>query len=155
MDGISFRTATLADAAELHTLRGRSILELAPEGMPTEVAHRWADRGSSESMLRRLQQTEVWIAELSGHIVGWVGIRGSDYLDALYVEPVYARRGVGTRLLQYAEDVLRHRGVSVIRVEASWNAENFYIRRGYEPLGPRPPEDARPMRKRLLDEGAA
>jgi len=106
-------------------------------------------------MLRRLQQTEVWIAELSGHIVGWVGIRGSDYLDALYVEPVYARRGVGTRLLQYAEDVLRHRGVSVIRVEASWNAENFYIRRGYEPLGPRPPEDARPMRKRLLDEGAA
>ena len=76
-------------------------------------------------------------------------------LDALYVDPVYARRGVGTSLLRFVEDILRRRGVSVIRADASWNAEDFYIRRGYEPLGPRPPDDARPMRKRLLDEGAA
>ena len=151
MEGISCRPATLSDAAELYALRGRSILELAPQGMPIEVARQWAARGSSEGMLRRLQETEVWVAEVRGHIVGWVGVRGGDYLDALYVAPDCAKQGVGTLLLRLVEDILRHRGVAVIRADASSNAEDFYTRRGYEPFGPRPPEDARPMRKGLLE----
>jgi putative acetyltransferase len=118
--------------------------------MPIEVARKWAEKGSATSMLQRLQETEVWIAEVQGRIVGWVGVRGGDYLDALYVDPEYARRGVGSGLLRLVEDMLRRRGVSVIRADASWNAEDFYLGRGYEPLGPRPPDDARPMRKRLL-----
>ena len=142
--------ATLSDAAELHALRGRSILKLAPEGMCFERAREWAGKGSIESMSRRLEETEAWVAEIDNHIVGWVAVRG-DYLDALYVDPEHAKRGIGTNLLRLVEDVLRRRGVRAIRADASWNSKAFYIRQGYELLGPRPPDDARPMRKRLLD----
>src|SRR5215831_20671863 len=149
MEDLSFRKATFSDAAALHALRARSILELAPSAMPIEEVRKWAERGSAESMLRRLKQTEVWVAEVRSQIVGWVANR-EDYLDALYVDPRFARRGIGSQLLRLVEDVLRGRGISVIRADASWNAEDFYIRCGYEPLGPRPPGDARPMRKHLL-----
>jgi putative acetyltransferase len=152
MDDLSFRKATPSDAAVLHALRARSILELAPSAMPIEEVRKWAERGSAESMLRRLKQTEVWVAEVPSQIVGWVAVRDGDYLDALYVDPRFARRGIGSRLLRLVEDLLCGRGISVIRADASWNAEGFYIRCGYEPLGPRPPADARPMRKHLLDK---
>jgi putative acetyltransferase len=135
----------------MHELRRRSILELAPQGMPVDRARAWADQGSMESMCRRLEETEAWVAEEQGHVVGWVAVRG-DYLDALYVDPDHARRGIGTHLLQLVQAVLRRRGVEVVRVDASWNSEGFYLRHGYEPIAPRPPDDPRPMRKRLLDE---
>jgi putative acetyltransferase len=145
-----FRRATTSDAVVLHALRARSILELAPSGMPIEEVRQWAERGSAESMLRRLSETEVWVAEVSGQIAGWVAVRGEDYLDALYVDPKFAQQGIGRRLLRFVEDALRGRGIAVIRADASWNAEGFYVRYGYEPAGPRPPRDARPMRKHLV-----
>ena len=152
MEDLSFRRATPSDAAVLHALRSRSILELAPSRMSIEEVRKWAERGSVESTLRRLKQMEVWVAEMPSQIVGWVAVRGEDYLDALYVDPKFAGRGIGSRLLRLIEDAMRGRGIAVIRAEASWNAEDFYIRRGYEPLGPRSPGDARPMHKHLLDK---
>lgn len=145
---IESRAATPKDACAMHEVRRRSILELAPEGMPVDRVRAWADRGSLESMCRRLQETEAWVAEEQGHIVGWVAIRG-DELDALYVDPDHARRGIGRHLLQLVEGVLRRRGVKAARANASWNSEGFYIGQGFEPIGP-PPDDARPMRKTLL-----
>ena len=152
MEDLSFRKATPSDAVALHALRARSILELAPSRMAIQEARKWAQRGSIESMMRRLKQTDVWVAEVPSQIVGWVAVRGGDFLDALYVDPEFARRGIGTRLLRLIEDAARGRGITVIRAEASWNAEDFYVRCGYKPLGPRPPGDARPMQKHLLDK---
>ena len=119
--------------------------------MPVELAQQWADKGSLESMSRRLRETEVWLAEFEDQIVGWVAVRGSDYLDGLYVAPDCTKRGIGSSLLKRVEDELRTRGVCSIRVDASWNSEAFYVRRGYESLSPRLPDDARPMRKSLID----
>ena len=77
---MTFRKAMLSNAAELHALRRRSILELAPEGMPVEKARQWAEKGSVESMSERLHKTAAWVAELEARIVGWITIR-DDYLD--------------------------------------------------------------------------
>ena len=148
MANVTYRITTPAEAAALHGLRRRSILAFAPDAMSIEQARQWADKGSVESMAGRLHDTEGWVAETDGQIIGWVAIR-EDYLDALYVAPESARRGIGTQLLQFAEEALRARGIGALRVEASWNSEAFYIRRGYEPLEPRSPDGARQMRKRL------
>jgi putative acetyltransferase len=47
------------------------------------------------------------------------------------------------------EALMRERGILAVRAEASSNAEAFYLRRGYEPIGPRTPEGAQPITKRL------
>jgi len=146
---MTFRRATVSDAPALCALRRDSILELAPSGMSLEQAQAWANKGDMESMVLRLQQTEAWVAEIEGTIVGWIAVRDDDYLDALYVAPAHARRGIGAYLLRLVEDILRDRGVRVIRADVSWNSEGFYQRQGFEPLAPHPPNDARPMRKVL------
>jgi putative acetyltransferase len=70
----------------------------------------------------------------------------------LYTHPEFERRGIGTELLGLAEELMRDAGVEVIRLEASSNAEEFYLRRGYLPAGPRPVDGATPLVKRLNGE---
>jgi GNAT superfamily N-acetyltransferase len=104
------RAATRSDAEVLHALRCRSILQLAPTSMSVARVKEWANKGSVESMRRRLEETDAWVAEEHGEILGWVAVR-SDYLDALYVEPARAGQRIGAFLLQLAEEELRQRGL--------------------------------------------
>jgi len=46
-------------------------------------------------------------------------------------------------------------GFLTLRAEAGWNAEDFYLQRGYEPTGPRPADGPRPIVKRLTDHDPA
>jgi GNAT superfamily N-acetyltransferase len=71
----------------------------------------------------------VVIAEVEGRAVGFVAWRGAE-LDALYVLPDAAGRGVGSRLLDRAG------AVSTLWVlEANHPARRFYERRGWSPDG--------------------
>jgi putative acetyltransferase len=99
-------------------------------------------------MERKIREMEVWVAEVNGRAVGWVAIHG-DYLEGLYTDPDFEKRGIGTQLLALAEQLVRQNGANTIRAEASRNSEEFYFRRGYEATGPRPGDGARPILKQL------
>lgn len=99
-------------------------------------------------MERKLREFEIWVVEQDDAVVGW-GAIAVDHLEGLYVDPDFAGRGIGTELLGVLEVFMRERGVLAVRAEASANALGFYLRRGYEPIGPVSPEGARPIIKRL------
>ena len=140
--------ATSADAKRLFEIRRTSILELAPSGMPAEAVDLWANSLSLVGMKRKLRELEIWVAEPDGKAVGWGAIRG-DTLEGLYTAPEFAARGVGADLLAMLEGLMRERGVPAVRAEASSNALNFYLRRGYRANGPQTPEGAWPIVKQL------
>jgi len=118
--------------------------------MSVAEAEVWAATLTAEGMERKLRELEIWVAEVNGTVLGWGAIRG-DRLEGLYSDPEFAGRGFGTELLGLLEALMRARGIPAITAEASANAEEFYRRRGYEPVGPRTPDGAQPMRKRLSD----
>ena len=123
------------DAARLFELRRESIIALAPHGMSVSEAEIWARNLSVSGMELKIREMEILVAEINGQVVGWGAIRG-DRLEGLYTDPDFAGRGIGTELLSKLEALMRTRGIRTIRAEASLNAEGFYLRRGYEPLGP-------------------
>lgn len=51
----------------------------------------------------------------------------------MYVRPQSARSGIGSALLRYTENVIYSGGFSAVRLNASWNAEAFYLHHGYKP----------------------
>jgi putative acetyltransferase len=146
--GAVHRLAMSDDASRLHEVRRRSILELAPPTMPAGEAQAWATQLTLPGMERKLRELEIWVAELDGTVAGWGAIRG-DYLEGLYTAPEFAGRGVGAELLGMLEGLLRERGVEAVRAEASSNARDFYLRRGYRAAGPQTPERAWPITKQL------
>ena len=68
-------------------------------------------------------------------VAGWDGWRGALY--RLAVEPSYRRRGIATRLVTEAEQLLRDRGARRMHLIASRaggeTAESFWISARYEP----------------------
>ena len=144
----TYRLATLADADRLFDMRRRSITALATKKMSAAEAEAWAATLTPAGMEKKLRELEIWVAEVSDEIVGWGAIYG-DRLEGLYTDPKFTGRGIGTELLRLLEALMQGRGISSVRAEASSNAEEFYLRRGYEPTGARTPEGAQPISKRL------
>jgi putative acetyltransferase len=145
---VRHRPATLDDASRLFELRRKSIITLAPGAMPLAQAERWAASLTVAGMARKIQALEIWIAELNGRVMGWGAIR-ADRLEGLYIDPEFTGRGIGSDLLGFLEELMRSRGVPAVRAEASPNARQFYLRRGYESNGPPTAEGACPVLKRL------
>jgi putative acetyltransferase len=140
------RPASLDDVTQLFEVRRRSILELAPLGMSVGEAEAWAMRLTRAGMERKLRELEIWVAELDGVAAGWGAISG-EHLEGLYTASEFAGRGVGTGLLAMLEGLMRERGVQAVRAEASSNAREFYLQRGYRTSGPQTANGAWPMTK--------
>lgn len=116
--------------------------------MTEDQARAWADGMSPDRMKRKLAELDIWVAEEDGVVVGWVAIE-RDRVEGMYAEPNRAGRGIGRRMLDFAETRMAAAGFASARLDASWNAEAWYIRRGYEPTASRPLNAPRPMVKKL------
>jgi putative acetyltransferase len=116
--------------------------------MSETEAHAWAATLTVSGMERKIRELEIWVAEVNDRVAGW-GAMSGDRLEGLYTDPEFIGRGIGTELLGLLEALMRRRGIPAVSADASANAERFYLRRGYEPIGVRTPEGAQPIRKRL------
>jgi N-acetylglutamate synthase-like GNAT family acetyltransferase len=116
--------------------------------MPETDAKSWALRLSRDGMSEKLNVLEIWVSEADGQILGWVAI-ADDRLEGLYTSPAYAEQGVGSELLSLAESLMRKRQIPTMRAVASANAVSFYLRRGFEPIGPCSADGTRKLEKRL------
>ena len=99
-----------------------------------------------EAVLRGIATDSVLVATVDGEPVGFVtfavetGVYEQDVrrglVENLYVVPERRGEGVGTSLLESAEDRLRERGCDALFLEmltANEGARRFYRRAGYEP----------------------
>ncbi|WP_254523159.1 GNAT family N-acetyltransferase [Natrinema caseinilyticum] len=105
-----------------------------------------ANRDTMRDTLAAYRVTgELLVARLRREIVGFVSVsveRGSLELDAtrglltnIYVEPAVRDQGIGTALLEAAEDTLAEQGADVVLLEVmagNVDAHRFYRRRGYD-----------------------
>ncbi len=154
------RPATPADARALFEIRRAAILAFAMPAMREDMAIAWANAHPPAWTQVLIRERDVRAFEREGVIPGWLSSTGCR-IDGLYVSPPHAGRGVATALLASAESEMAARGCREILLDASVNALSFYQLHGYEPIGPRHPDDeptfgAQPMRKpvRAADEPA-
>lgn len=78
----------------------------------------------------------LWVAEYHRKIQGFFQIDFAEaQLDALYVHPFVHRQGLGTAMLQKAEELVIDADFSILSLYASKNSIPFYAINGYESLG--------------------
>lgn len=99
-----------------------------------------------DAFARQLRGDNVMlVADLNDFPVGqaWVDlvkrqVEGVGYIWAVRVFPFLRGLGIGTRLMQAAEDVLRERGLGIAEVgveKDNETAHGLYLRLGYQPHG--------------------
>ena len=77
-----------------------------------------------------IHRCRKWVACEDGRVVGFVGVDGS-YLAWLYVDPEYYGRGIGSRLLRLALDVIGP-GAWTIALAGNARVRHLYQREGFK-----------------------
>ena len=144
---MQIRRANLTDAEALATIRRRAIRALAVPSISLEEAEKWARQVAANRFTRAIQDHEVWVA-VEAVVIGWVEV-DRNCIAGLYVSPSCARKGVGSALLAHAESSIQSSGCTAVYLDASQNALDFYLRRGYLRAGLPHADGAHPLRKDL------
>ena len=81
----------------------------------------------------------ITVSDDAGHLIG--GLLGGTYwgwlyIDILWVAESHRRQGLGSKLLAEAEKEAIRRGCHHVHLDTmSWQAPDFYKKRGYETIG--------------------
>jgi HAD superfamily hydrolase (TIGR01509 family) len=130
---VVIRPATEADRAAICAVHLASIRELAARAYSADQVAAWTEGRTPEGV--QLARDVFLVAEDAAGVAGFgaVSVAGRE-VDAVYVHPRRAGRGVGARLLCGVERVLREAGVAEAELSSSLNAAAFYARHGWSRL---------------------
>ena len=73
----------------------------------------------------------IFVAEIAGSVIGFAALLGDNTISAVFIEPNFARQGVGSLLLEHLEREVRDRQIPVLWVSSSLTGQNFYRANGY------------------------
>jgi len=91
-----------------------------------------------------MENENIWVAEVNGQPVAFMAMH-KDFVDQLYVDPDYWRRGVGNALLNLAKQHSPEH-VWLYTLQVNVNARTFYEKNGFvaEKFGVSPAPESEP-----------
>ena len=85
----------------------------------------------SKSLYRKSREI-IFIAEVNNQVVGFASlIYPFNTIGGIFVDPLFVRRGVGTKLLQRLEEEAIANNIPVLWVSSSITGYPFYLANGY------------------------
>ena len=136
---ITTRRAVEADVPALIDLAQRSWLSGNCELAPTQAVRDWIEADSESERF-----SDIWprvtVAEQGSRILGLTSTDGREVAD-LWVHPSFQRQGIGSLLLQVAEEEVQLSGHHTARLcytEYNVAAPRFYHANGYTEAGRSP-----------------
>jgi putative acetyltransferase len=139
VDGFVLRRTSVVEA-QVHGDRLRAIFRDAvvaagtPLYSPDQVTAWSASADSADRWAPRLAEGTTWIAttrDAPDIPIGFSVRRPADYLDLLYVDPAFHRRGLGGALLGVAADEARDEGIASLTADASLISYPVFVAAGY------------------------
>ena len=109
-----------------------SIEELAAEDYDADQREAWASRADDEEAFgARLANALTLLAVIDGAIAGFASLKGGEEIDMLFVDPEFARQGVGRALVDALTRLAGARGAKRLTAEASDVARPLFERQGF------------------------
>ena len=128
----ALRPYLAADAPILAAIFVAAIEQLTAEDYSEAQQQAWASAADDEEQFgKRLAGELTLIATLQNSPVGFAALKGADHIDMLYVHPGAVGQGVASMLCEALEKLAGGRGAKALTVDASDNATEFFLKRGY------------------------
>jgi putative acetyltransferase len=120
------------DTPVLAAIFAASIEELTGDDYSEAQQEAWASAVEDEEKFgKRLASELTLVATLQNSPVGFAALKGPDHIDMLYVHPGAVGQGVAAMLCDALEKLAGARGAKNLMVDASDNATEFFLKRGY------------------------
>ncbi|MBI5262155.1 MAG: GNAT family N-acetyltransferase [Bradyrhizobium sp.] len=128
----ALRPFLAADIPVLAAIYAAAIEELSGDDYSEAQQEAWiAAIDDEDAFGRRLAGELTLVATVQNSPVGFASLRGKEHIDMLFVHPSVAGQGVATMLVDALEKLAGSRGAKSLTVDASDNAQGFFLRRGY------------------------
>ena len=128
---IDYRWMRPEDGASLMRLHRRAILLEGVRAYGPDVARSWAhDLRPELYALATAEGEAIEVATIQGAVVGFCGVK-DDEIRGLYVDPAYARQGVGAELMRRALERIHANGFERTRVTAARSGVAFCEAMGF------------------------
>jgi GNAT superfamily N-acetyltransferase len=131
---ISIRPARPDEQVMLESLQRRASLD-----NPGDRDALLANPDAIELPIEQIADGSVFVAERDGVVAGFAAVvprpDGGAELDALFVEPLLWKRGIGRRLVDHIADVARQRAATFLHVIGNPHAKGFYVSCGFNVTG--------------------
>jgi putative acetyltransferase len=128
----ALRPFLAADTPVLAAIFAASIEGLTGDDYNEAQQQAWASAADDEEQFgKRLAGQLTLVATLQSSPVGFASLKGADHIDMLYVHPSAVGQGVGSMLCEALEKLAGGRGAKSLTVNASDNAQEFFLKRGY------------------------
>ena len=120
------------DTPVLAAIFAASVEELTGDDYSEAQQQAWAGAADDEAQFgKRLASQLTLVATLQNSPVGFASLKGADHIDMLYVHPSAVGQGVAAMLIEALEKLAGGRGAKALTVDASDNATEFFLKRGY------------------------
>jgi putative acetyltransferase len=128
----ALRPFLATDTPVLAAIFVASVEELTGDDYSEAQQQAWASAADDEEQFgKRLASELTLIATLQNSPVGFASLKGTDQIDMLYVHPGVVGQGVASMLCDALERLAGSRGAKSLSVDASDNAQEFFLKRGY------------------------
>jgi putative acetyltransferase len=129
---VGLRPYLPADAEVLAAIFVESIEGLTGEDYSEAQQQAWAAAADDEARFgATLGSYLTLVATLQSSPVGFASLEGADHLKMLYVHPNASGQGVAAALCDALERLALARGATLLTVDASDTAHDFFRKRGY------------------------
>jgi len=146
---LTIRPADNGDLAQLQAIRAAAFAPIfaAFRSILGDAIYEVAQAGDDEaqellldSFFRSPTEWQIYAAEASGHVVGFLSLRldenaGLGEIGLNAVHPDYAGRGFGTAMYEFALDRMVDAGVQVATVSTGGDPSHAAARRAYAKAG--------------------
>jgi len=129
-DDLSIRPMQPADVERVSEVIVSAIRADLPSSYPPDVVAGLVAGNSPQAVAAHAPKQADYVCLLAGRIVAMIGLKRNE-VGHLFVEPEFAGRGVGRRLVAFAADQFRRAGYPDMIVLSSLNAVGFYARCGF------------------------
>src|ERR1700692_4753056 len=128
----ALRPVLAEDTPVLAAIFAASVEELTGDDYSEAQRQARASAADDEEQFgKRLAGGLTLVAALQKSPVGFAALKGADQIDMLYVHPSAAGQGVASMLVEALEKLAGGRGAQALTVDASDNASEFFLKRGY------------------------
>lgn len=128
----SLRPFLPADAPRCAAIFRASIEALTSDDYDDDQRRAWARTADDIAAFgARLANALTLVATVSGEPVGFASLKGADVIDMLYVDPDFARRGVGAALIDALTRLATARGAKQLTSDVSDTARTSFERQGF------------------------
>jgi len=129
---MNIRPFRIGDESDLFAVFHSSIHGLAVKDYSADQINAWAPENLDRDVWReRIQGISPFVVEHDARLVAYADIQPNGYIDHFFVSAQFARRGIGSMLMQHLHVVASERSIAALFSDVSRTAQPFFEHFGF------------------------